>query len=430
VAAVEVPRTRGSLWRHADFRRLWTGDTISQFGTAVSQLALPLLAILVLEASTFEVGVLTACETVAFLLVGLPAGAWVDRMRRRRVLLTNDAIRVVAIGSLPVAAALGVLTLGQLYAVALVASFCTVFFDIAYQSYLPELIGATDLVEGNTKLQASQAVALVSGPSIGGLLVQAITAPYAMAVDAASFLWSAVWISRIRTRPARPQREPGSSLRHEIGEGLRFVAGHRALRAITMTTAASNLMSGADTGLVIILLARNLHLSAGLIGLVTSSAAVGGLLGAALVTPISRRLGQGPALCIAIAFEASFGFAAPFVHRGWTYGILLAAEFGVGFTVVVYNVIQISFRQALCPPELLGRMNATIRFVVSGVMPFGGIIGGALGAALGVRPALLVLACAGLLQLVPALLSPLPKLRELPTSSEPVEPESGTLEVF
>jgi MFS family permease len=157
---------------------------------------------------------------------------------------------------------------------------------------------------------------------------------------------------------------------------------------------------------------------------------VGGLLGAALVTPISRRLGQGPALCIAIAFEASFGFAAPFVHRGWTYGILLAAEFGVGFTVVVYNVIQISFRQALCPPELLGRMNATIRFVVSGVMPFGGIIGGALGAALGVRPALLVLACAGLLQLVPALLSPLPKLRELPTSSEPVEPESGTLEVF
>lgn len=408
---------RGGLWHHRDFRRLWVGDTISQFGTAVSGLALPLLAVLVLDASTFEVGLLTAFETLAFLLIGLPAGAWVDRMRRRRVLIVNDLVRAVAIGSLPVAYAAGVLSIGQLYGVAFVVGVSTVFFDVAYQSYLPELIGRDDLVEGNAKLQASQSVAEVAGPSVGGVLVQALTAPYALLVDAVSFLWSAVWVGAISARPPRPQRSPERSLRRDVAEGVRFVLGNRALRAITLTTGVSNLFSSAMSVLLLVLLARTLGLPPGLIGLTTSAAAVGGLLGAAVATRVARRIGQGPAICASIALAGVAGLVAPFVHRDWTFVLLLVAQFAFGVGVVIYNITQVSFRQRLCPPALLGRMNATIRFVVFGAIPFGGLLGGALGSGIGVRAALLVTALGGLLALVPALASPLPRMRELPTAA-------------
>src|SRR5215212_6430306 len=183
-----------SLWHHRDFLRLWTGDSISQIGTMVSLIAMPLLAIKVLDATPFEVGLLSTFETLAFLLVGLPAGAWVDRLRRRNVLIVGDVGRAVLLGSLPVAWYFDVLTLVQLYAVALAAGVLTVFFDVAYQSYLPTLVGRDHLVEGNAKLEASRAVSAIAGPSIGGGLVQALTAPYALLVDAASYLWSAVWI--------------------------------------------------------------------------------------------------------------------------------------------------------------------------------------------------------------------------------------------
>ena len=188
--AAEV-RRRGGLWHHLDFRRLWIGETVSQFGTTISQLALPLVAILVVHASTFEVGLLTAFETAAFLLVGLPAGAWVDRMRFRSVLILNDVLRALAIGSITLVDAFGALTIEQLYLVALVVGVSTVFFDVAYQSYLPELIDRTSLVEGNAQLQASESISQVAGPSVGGVLIQVLTAPYAVVIDAVSFLWSA-----------------------------------------------------------------------------------------------------------------------------------------------------------------------------------------------------------------------------------------------
>ena len=407
-------RRRGGLWHHRDFRRLWIGDTVSQFGTTISGLALPLLAVLVLNASTLEVGLLTAFETLAFLLIGLPAGAWVDRMRRRRVLILNDLVRAVAIGSLPLAAALHHLTIGQLFAVAFVSGVSTVFFDVAYQSYLPELVGRESLVEGNAKLQASESVAQVAGPSVGGLLVQALTAPYAVLVDAVSYLWSALWVMRIRDRPARPEPAADRNLVREIAEGLRFVAGNRLLRAITMTTGISNLFSAATYSLLLVLLARTLHLSPGLIGLSTSAGALGGLLGAATSTRVTRRIGQGQAIVASIALAQVPGLALPFVHRNWTFGLLLVAVFVTGVGVVVYNITQVSFRQGLCPPELLGRMNATIRFVVFGTMPAGGVLGGVLGSVLGVRAGLLVCALGGLIAVLPAVLSPLPRMRELP----------------
>jgi MFS family permease len=414
-------RQRSELWQHADFRRLWVGETVSQFGSMISQLALPLVAILVVHASTFEVGALTACETVAFLLVGLPAGAWVDRMRFRSVLIVNDLVRALAIGSVPLAWALDGLTMAQLFVVAVVTGVSTVFFDVAYQSYLPELIERRLLVDGNAKLQASESVAQVAGPSVGGLLIQALTAPYAVVVDAVSFLWSAAWVASIATAEPKRERKPNRHLGREIGEGLRFVVGNRMLRSIAMATGSSNLFSAIGFAVLYVLLARDLHLSAGVIGLISSTSAAGGLLGAVLAGRAADRFGQGPTIWLSLIAAAPFSFVAPFVHRDWSLALLALAQLAWWACAVVYNITQVSFRQGLCPPELLGRMNATIRFLVWGTMPIGGLLGGVLGSAVGVRHTLLVAAVGGAFAFVPTLLSPLRRMRELPSYAEAAE---------
>ncbi len=413
-------RRRGGLWHHSGFRRLWIGETVSQFGTMVSQLALPLVAILVVHASAFDVGMLTALQTVAFAVLSLPVGAWVERMRFRWVLIVNDLVRAAALGWVPLAQLLGVLTIGQLYAVALVTGVSTVFFDVAYQSYLPELVGRELLVEGNAKLQASESVSQIAGPSLGGLLIQALTAPYAVLVDALSFLWSAGYVTAIDVRPPRPERAPDRHLRREIGEGLRFVLGNRMLRAIAMCTGSFNLFSSMTLAVFYLLLARDLHLSPGVIGLLTSTSAIGGLVGALLASRLADRVGQGPAIWIAAAAVGPCGFVAPFVHRDWTLGLLALAEIAMSMGNVVYNITQVSFRQGLCPPGLLGRMNATMRFLVWGTMPVGGFLGGVLGSTIGVRATLLVAAVGGSLAFLPVFLSPLRRAQTLlPAAEDP-----------
>jgi MFS family permease len=414
---VESPpaRRRGGLWHHLDFRRLWIGETVSQFGTMVSQLALPLVAILVVHASTFEVGLLSAIETSAFLVVGLPAGAWVDRMRFRVVLIVNDVVRALALGSIPLAYAFDALTIGQLYVVGLVVGVSTVFFDVAYQSYLPDLIDRDDLVEGNAKLQASESVSQIAGPSAGGLLIQALTAPYAVLVDALSFLWSASWITAIRARPPKPVRPADRNLVREIKEGLVFVIGNRLLRAIAMCTGSSNFFASMDIAVIYVLLARELHLSPGLIGLLSSTAAIGGLVGSLAAAAVSRRFGQGPVIWKSALVFAPTAFVIPFVHRDWTLALYAAGQIVMFASVVIYNIAQVSFRQGLCPPQLLGRMNATMRFLVWGTMPLGALAGGILGSAIGVRETLLVVAIGSCFAFVPVYLSPLRTMRELPT---------------
>jgi MFS family permease len=416
---VDKPR-RGGLWHHMDFRRLWIGETVSQFGSAISNLALPLVAILVLHASTFEVGLLATFESIAFLLVGLPAGAWVDRMRYRLVLITNDVVRFAALGSIPLAQLLGVLTIGQMYVVALLVSVSTVFFDVAYQSYLPELVDRTALVEGNAKLQASESVAQVAGPSLGGVLIQVLTAPYAVLIDAASFIWSASWVAAIRTRVPKPERKPDRHLGREINEGLRFVLGNRMLRAIAICTGSGNLFTSMGFAVFYVLLARDLHLSPGVIGLISSLPAVGGLVGSLTASRIATRLGQGPTIWIsALAFGVPM-FAYPFVHRDWTLAVMAVAQILVWAFGVVYNITQVSFRQGLCPPGLLGRMNATIRFMVWGTMPLGAFLGAVLGSTVGVRETLLVAAIGGMFPWLSVYLSPLRTMRELPSYIEDV----------
>lgn len=409
---------QNTLLRHRDFQRLWAADALSQVGTQVTVIALPLLAIRLLDAGPFEVGLLATFEFLAFLLIGLPAGAWVDRVRRRNVLMITDLLRAALFGSLPVAWWLDVLTLPQVYLVALLAGACTVFFDVAYQSYLPHLVGREHLVEGNAKLQGTQSVAQVAGPTLGGVLVQVLSAPYAILLDAVSFLCSAVAIGSISSREPRPERAPDRNLVREVREGLAFVFGHRLLRAIAACTAVSNLFSNVAMVALVVLLAdpAELNLSAGAIGLVFSASAVGGLLGALVARRFAGWVGQGPALWIPALAQAAAMTAMPFVQRGWQLGLLAAASVVIGIAVVVYNITQVSFRQLLCPERLLGRMNATIRFAVWGTIPIGSLAGGVLGSTIGLRPTLWVAAAGAATAFLPIFLSPLRGMRELPTT--------------
>jgi MFS family permease len=404
----------GSLWRHRDFRHLWAAETVSQVGTQVTLVALPLLAVTLLDATPFQMGVLTSLETLAFLVIGLPAGAWVDRWRRRRVLVTGDLVRAVAIGSLPVAAALDVLTLGQLYVVALVAGTATVFFDVGYQSHLPSLVDRTQIVDGNSKLEASRAVAQVAGPGLTGVLVRLIGAPALIAVDALSFLLSALFIGRIRTPDVVPDRTARRPLRTEIAEGLSFVIRHPLLRRMVACTGLANL-AGSITGALLVLYAiRELGLSESVVGLVFSAGAVGGLVGAVTAARIARVVGEGRTIPLAALIFAAAGLTVPLASLGAPVPLLLGGWFLESFAVIVYNVTQVSFRQRLCPPGLLGRMNASVRFIVFGTMPVGGFLGGVLGTWLGVVPALSIAVAVAFLAAVPVLLSPLLGMRDLP----------------
>jgi MFS family permease len=287
---------KGVLLRHRDFRLLWGGETVSEMGSQVSLLAIPLLAVRTLHATPFEMGLLTAASTAAFLVVGLPAGVWVDRMRRRRVMIGADLGRMLALGSVPVAYAVGGLTLAQLFVVTLASGILTVFFDVAYQSYLPALVGREHLVEGNAKLTGSAQVAAVAGPSVAGGLVQAIGSSAAVAVDSVSFLASAAAAAAIRTPEPKPVAPPEGhpKLLHHIAEGLRFVFGNALLRAIAAATATSNLFSGIAAAVEIVFLVREVHASPGVIGLLFTMGGVGGVLGALAAGPIARlRRGAG-----------------------------------------------------------------------------------------------------------------------------------------
>jgi MFS family permease len=407
--------SKGVLLHHRDFRLLWGGETVSELGSQVSLLAIPLLAVRTLHATTFEMGLLTAASTAAFLVVGLPAGVWVDRMRRRRVMIVADLGRVLALGSVPVAYALGGLTLAQLFVVTLVSGILTVFFDVAYQSYLPSLVGREHLVEGNAKLTGSAQVAAVAGPSVAGGLVQAIGGAAAVAADAVSFLASAAAVTAIRAPEPKPAVPEGGhpKLVHDIAEGLRFVFGDALLRAIAATTATANLFSGVTAAVEIVFLVREVHASPGVIGLLFTMGGIGGVLGAFLAGPMARRFGGARATLMGIGGNVGALLIPLTTPRA---GLLFFGfgMFAIGFSAVVYNINQVSFRQRLCPDRLLGRMNATMRFVVWGVLPIGALVGGVLGSALGLRTTLWIGAAGQAVAGVWLLASPMRGMRDFP----------------
>ncbi|MET8848690.1 MFS transporter [Amycolatopsis sp. NPDC004625] len=409
---------RGSLFRHADFRRLFAGDTASQFGVFVGNTAVPLLAAVTLAATPFEMGLLTAAETLAFLLIGLPAGVWVDRLRRRRVMLTADFIRFALLLSVPVSWWAGVLTLAQLLVVVLFVGIATVFFDIAYQSYLPSLVGREHLMEGNAKLQAVQSTAQIAGPSAAGVLVQLVNAASTVLVTSLGFLTSALCLLRIRTREPVPERDGHARLLPQIAEGLRFVFSDKPLRAIVGTTATANFFGGAFAAVQVLFLTRTVGLPPAAVGVLLAIGGAGGILGALCSAAVTRRLGQSRAIWLVPLVTMPGHLLIPLAGPDWRLGLAGLGLVAGGFGIIVYNVAQVSYRQAICPDRLLGRMNASVRFVVWGTLPLGGLLGGALGEGLGLRGAMWVAVAGEVASVLWVVCSPLRKMRDLPTEAK------------
>jgi MFS family permease len=411
-----------TLWRHRNFLLLWSGQTVSEMGSAVTQLALPLTAVVVLHASTFQVGALTAAATLAFALIALPAGAIVDRRAKRWLMIWCDVARMLIIGSVPVAAAFGALTLGQLYAVAIAAGVCTVFFDVSYQSYLPVLIGPDHLVDGNGKLGASQSFAQLAGPGLGGGLVGLVGAARAMSADAISYAVSVASLLAIRAEePPHPDhRQP---LRKEIAEGLSFVLRNPILRKIVACTGTANLFFSMATALMIIFMVRILHVPPADTGLLIAAAGLGGVAGGVLSGRLSRRIGSARIIWFSLLVLGLPQFLAPLAEPGWRVALFPLGLAVSWFSGVIYNVAQVSYRQAICPPRLLGRMNAAVRWIVWGTLPLGGLLGGALGTALGVRTTLWIAFAGTWLAGWWVFFSPLRKMRNIPEEGPEEGPE-------
>ena len=433
MAALSRPG-RGGLWRHPDFLKLWSAETISQFGSQVTLLALPLVAILVLGASAFEVALLAAVETLPFLLLTLPAGVWVDRLPRRMILIVGDVGRALALISIPVAHLAGVLTMYQLYLVAFTTGVLTVFFDVAYQAYLPSLVERDQIVEGNSKLQVSASGAQIAGPGIAGFLVGAITAPLAILVDALSFLGSAAFVFLIRrSEPPIEQREGAggrlSRMRAEIGEGLRYVFRHPYLRNIAGSTATSNLFGNIFFAIFLVYAIRELQLRPEVIGLVLAVGNIGFLLGAVVANRVAERIGVGPAIVWSAFLFGPALVIVPLAPRELAVPVLIASGALAGLSTVVYNVNQVSLRQAITPERMQGRMNATMRFIVWGVNPIGAAIGGVLAATIQLVPTLWIGAIGSCFAFLWVLFSPVRSLQRIPEPTETAEaPGDGTAE--
>jgi|RhiMetdeSRZDD1v2_1073273.scaffolds.fasta_scaffold142518_2 MFS family permease len=419
-----LKRPRHGLWGHPDFMKLWAGQTISEFGTPVSQIAIPWIAIKNLNESAFAVASLTTVQFLPFLLFTLPAGVWVDRLSRRMVLIVGDLGRAVLLLTIPLAYAFDALSLTQLYVVSFLVGILTVFFDVAYQSYLPYLVERDQLVEGNSKLQITVSAAQGAGPAIGGGLIQAFTAPYAVFVDAFSFVASGAFSAAIKKQEQIAARVEGArqSMWAELKEGLAYVLRHPYLRPQAMCTSTSNFFGSMSFAILLVYAARAWHMSAAVVGLGLGLGSVGWLLGAVFVGRLQARLGVGTTTLVACVLFGVPWLLIPFAPHSFPLPFLVAAILIGGFGGVVYNVTQVSLRQAITPERLQGRMNAVMRFIVWGALPLGSLVGGALASTIGLRNTLIVSAVGATFAILPIWFSPIRSLREIPEPEPPAEP--------
>lgn len=409
---------RPPLRRNREFLLLWTGQSISEVGSQVTVLALPLVALVALKATTFQIGLLSAAANCAFLLIALPAGVVVDRLPRRRLMVWCDAARVVLIGSIPVAQLAGVLTLAQLYVVALLASAATVFFSVAWQSFLPIVLDPDQLMEGNGKLSTSMSAAQVAGPGLGAALVGLVGAAKAMAGDALSYAVSAATLVVMRTPEQAPVRAPqasqASKMRAQIAEGLRYVARDPILRKAVAWSGSANFFVVMVESLGPVFLVRNLHLRPAYVGLVLAGGAVGGIIGGLASGRLARRLGSARVSWLSMTVFALPGLLIPMAGPGWWVLLFAAGWTSWTFSATVCAIAMTSYRQATCPPALLGRVNAAARWVTWGTLPLGGVVGGALASGIGVRATLWTAVAGGCLSGLWLYFSPLRGLRDIP----------------
>lgn len=398
---------------------LWSGFTVSAFGTAVTSVALPLVALVTLDATTFEVGVVAAAGVAAWLLFGLAAGVWVDRLPKRPVLIGCDALRAVALVSVPVGAALGVMTLAHLVVVAFLVGAGSVFYDIAMQTYVPVVVDAPLLIVANSRLQGSDSVAQVAGPSLGGGIVQVIGAPVTLLLDVASYVVSTVTLLAIRRSEPPVEQDGAPRMLAQIREGLAYLVRDPILRPLALSAATINMVSVALETLVIVFLVRTLEVPAGLVGVLLASGGLGGVAGAVAAGLLSTRLGGARALRLAVVAGPLLALLIPMAGPGPSLALFAAGMAGISAFTVVFSVIARTYRQLVTPPHLLGRVTATNRFISWGVLPFGALLAGFLGEALGNRPALWIICAAFLITPLPVFSSPLRRARELPAQRPP-----------
>lgn len=367
---------RGDFWRF-----VWS-NWVTVLGTQVTIVALPLAAVLTLHAGAFQLGLLNVVQTAAFLLIGLPAGVWVDRRPRRVILVWADLIRGLALLTVPAAAWLGVLTLPHLYAVALVLGVGTVFFDVAQMSLLPAIVPRQDLERANGRLEVTRQVSVLTGPGLGGWLVTTITAPFALLADAFGYLVSAHLLSGMRAEE-RPEPRPKRRLRAEVAEGIAFVVRDQVLRRVAIGGALTRIALGITAVGYPLYLIVDLHVEATTYGLLLSASAVGALLGAPLVGGLTARFGIGATLYGSAALVAALQLPALATGPGWRLLAFPVASALASAAGVIFNVVQLSYRQRITPEHLLGRVNASMRFIMWGTTPLGGLAGGLLGEWLG-----------------------------------------------
>lgn len=397
--------------------KLWTGQTISELGSRITREGLPLAAVLTLGATPIQMGWLAAIGSLPVLLVGLFAGVWVDRLHRRPILILADLGRFLLLLTIPLAAILGALNMVQLYVVIALAGILSVLFDVAYAAYLPSLVGREYIVEGNQKLALSSSTAEVLGPGLAGFLVQLVTAPLAILLDALSFLVSAISVGFIRkTEPPAPPPHARQPIGREIMEGLRVGLGHPVLRALVGTESTSAFFGNFFGTLYSLYAIRELGLGAAALGVTITFGGMGDLAGAFLASRLPRRLRLGNILIGSLVFKSAASMLIPIAGGPpWMAMVMLmmAQLFGDGARTV-YDIHAVSLRQTITPDRLLGRVNASLQFITAGIGPMGALLGGLLAETLGIRPTLAIAVLGGLFAVAWLVLSPIRKMVEMP----------------
>ncbi|MDJ0346879.1 MFS transporter [Streptomyces sp. H10-C2] len=411
----------GLLHRNRDFRLLWCGETAGKFGASVTGVAMPLVAVTTLHAGTFQVGLLTAAAWLPWLVIGVPVGVWVDRMRRRPIMLVAAAVSLLLYAGIPVAAWSGVLNIGLLLGVALLAGTAAVFFQTAYTAYLPSILASGDQPEGNAKLHGGASAAQIAGLGSGGLIAQLAGAVNGMFANAATFLVSLLCLSGIRHREPRvvTTERPPMALAKEVGEGLRLATRDPWFRTLTLFGATSNLALMGFQSILVVFLVREVGLGSGTVGALIAVASSGGVAGAFAARRVAGRVGTARATLLFEMGFAVFALLIPLTFGGVGLLFYVVGGFCVSAGVVAGNVIKASFQQRYCPPELLGRLTASTSFINFGTIPLGALLGGTLGTVLGLRAAMWITTAGVPLAGLILFFSPVRGARDLPTSPQP-----------
>ncbi|NRQ38427.1 MFS transporter [Nonomuraea sp. NN258] len=400
------------MLRNPDFRRLLSSHVANELGANISRVTLPLIAVLVLHAGPAELGLMAALQTTAFLLVGLPAGVWVDRMRKRRVMMATDLARCLLLASIPLAWQFGLLSITMMYVVALLVGVAQVFNDVADQTYLPNLVSTDLLSDGNAKLEVVRSGGFMTGPGIGGALVQLVGAANAILAPALGALASVLLLGSIKVPDRQPDPAKRTPLLRGIKEGFAYAWRDRLMRAFLLSSGGANLAVAGVLALSVLFLAEVVKLPPGTIGVLLMSGGIGGILGGVTGAWLTRRFGTARATWVAVTVSSPFALLLPMTQADWRMVCFAITSIALSWGAVMSNIGQSTYRQSSVPEHMLGRVNATVRFVSWGTMPLGALMSGLLAQQIGVREALWVFLSFRVLAFLPLVFSPLPRMRD------------------